>query len=65
MNNEEIKWTQVWKTSLLEVTETKKGNRKIYTLSCPLNDDAINIEGEEMIVLARLLLKRENDSEMR
>lgn len=59
MDEKPIEWLDIWHTSTLYVTEIKKGDRSIYTLSNPMNDDVININGEELKMFAKDLLERE------
>ena len=55
-----IEWIEFWKTNTFEVLETRRGGRSIFTLSNPLTDDALNVEGKELVAFAvKLLIESE------
>jgi hypothetical protein len=59
-----IEWNDIWDTKRLHVTQIKRENRSIYTISNPLNDDAINVEGKELVAFCKYLLNEvESESE--
>jgi len=60
MDKDPIQWIEFWETKTLKVTQIKNSVRSIFVLSDPLSDDAIDVEGEELIALAKALLEDES-----
>jgi len=60
MNNKPVEWIDVWGTATLHVLEIKSKDRSIYLLDNPLIDEAISVDGEELVAFAKKLLGSEN-----
>ena len=61
MNDKLVEWIDVWGTANLHVVEIKSKDNSIYILDNPLMDEAISIEGEELIAFAKKLLESESE----
>jgi len=59
MSDKPIEWIDVWGAANLHVLEIKGKDRSIYVLDNPLMDEAIIVEGEELLAFAKKLLESE------
>jgi len=61
MNNKPIEWIDIWNTETFHVLEIKSKDRSIYVLDNPSINDAISVEGEELLAFAKKLLESEDE----
>ena len=61
MNDKPVEWIDVWGTANFHVLEIKGKDRSIYVLDNPLMDEAISVEGEELLAFAKKLLESKSE----